>query len=133
MRRFATVLAPALAALAAGGCGGGSHATKLADVKPCLSKLALVVPNKRFPNQSVDADNADLSYGAGSAGATAAHLTFYAHAKDAKAQIALTRQATAAGTIRLRSKPQLVGDTVVLTWSSPPAPAQRSKLVACLD
>ena len=128
MRRLAPVLA--LAALA--GCGGGgTHSTKLADVKPCLSKLALVVANKRFPNQTVDADNVDISYSPGSAGATAAHLTFYAHPKDARDQILLTKQALAARTIAPRPAPELVNGDVVVSWSSPPGPAQRRKLLAC--
>ena len=129
MRRRVVILA--LAALVAG-CGGGSHAAKLADAKPCLSKLALVVPNKRFRNQTIDADNVDVSYGASSPGATAAHLTFYGHAKDAKAQLELANHAIAAGTVRFPTRPQLVGGNVVVTWSSPPAPAQKQKLVACL-
>ena len=129
MRRLAALFA--LVVLAAG-CGGGSHATKLVDVEPCLSKLALVVANKRFPNQTVDADNADISYAAGSAGATAAHLTFYAHPKDARAQMRLTKQALAVGTIASRPAPELVNGDVVVGWSSPPAPIQRGRLIACL-
>jgi hypothetical protein len=120
-----------LLVLALAGCGG-VHTTRFADTRPCLAKLALVVPDERLSGQTVDAANVDLSYHVSDVTATAAHLTFYAHPSDAKEQLRQAKHALATGLVRPGPPPELVKRSVVVTWSSRPGRAQRRQLLACV-
>jgi hypothetical protein len=138
------------------GCGGGGSETSFEDVKPCLGKLALVAANEftgviKTPTGGVTTINAspgpetvewsvDLAYGNPARGANAAHLAFFRSANAAKDEVSRARrtarspstQATLnANARRMLGKAEVVGDSVVLTWSSDPAPQQKRRLRAC--
>jgi hypothetical protein len=149
------------AAVVLGGCGGGGggSATDFDDVEPCLDKLALVAANRftgtattptgrvttfAVPEGTNVVDwTADLAYRSVSAGANAAHLAFYKSADAAEEELKRTHDAakegsSAAGALnanfrRMLAKAALVGDSVVLTWSSPPTTKQRQRLAACFE
>jgi hypothetical protein len=147
-----------LAAVAVlGGCGGdgGGSATDFEDVKPCLDSLALVAAN-RFTGTVTTATgqvttmeapeganvvdwSADLAYRGAPAGANAAHLAFYKSADAAKEELNrahATAKGASAGTLapnfrRQLQQAALLGESVVLTWSSPPTKNQKRRLAAC--
>jgi hypothetical protein len=150
----------ALAATLAG-CGGGDSRTSFEAVRACLDRLALVAANRftgaiTTPTGSVTtvappADVAvaewsvDLAYrnpARGASGANAAHLSFYRSAsgatKELKRAHATAASPTAEGTLnpnfrRMLAKAEVVGDSVVLTWSSDPSAQQKRRVRACFD
>jgi hypothetical protein len=140
------------------GCGGGGTKTSYEDVKPCLGKLALVAANEftgviKTPTGGVTTINAspgpetvdwsvDLAYANSARGANAAHLAFFRSADAAKDEVtrahSTARSASAAATLnpnfrRMLGKAEVLGDSVVLTWSSDPAPQQKRRLRACFN
>jgi hypothetical protein len=144
-----------VAALA--GCGGGgSSATQLEDVRPCLDRLA-VATARHFngtittPTGAVTTIEAprgvgvaewfvDLSYPTSSPGANVAHLAFYKSAADAKSELRRTRaaakdrtQALNANFRNMLAQTALVGDSVLVGWSSPPTTRQKRRLAACFE
>jgi hypothetical protein len=151
------VVGLALAATLAG-CGGGGAKTSFEDVKPCLDRLALVAARKftgtittptggvttvaRSPGVEVVDWSVDLAYRNPARGANAAHLSFYRSASGAKKELkrahATAASPTAEGTLnpnfrRMLAKAQVVGDSVVLTWSSEPTKPQKRRLAACFQ
>jgi hypothetical protein len=155
MRRAVVGLA-LCAALA--GCAGGGAKTSYDDVKPCLGRLALVAANKftgtiktptggvttlaASPGVNVAEWSVDLAYRNPPRGANAAHLSFFKSANAAKEEARRAHKTAATpateGTLnpnfrRMLGKAEVVGDSVVLTWSSDPAPQQKRRLRACFD
>lgn len=145
-------------ALCAGiaGCGGGGAKTSYEDVKPCLGKLALLAANKftgtiktptggvttiaASPGINVAEWSVDLAYRNEPRGANAAHLSFFRSADAAEAELKRAHETattpTTEGTLnpnfrRMLAKAEVVGDSVVLTWSSDPTAQQKRRLRAC--
>jgi hypothetical protein len=140
------------------GCGGGGAKTSFEDVKPCLGGLALVVANRftgtiktptggvttiaASPGVNVAEWSVDLAYRNPPRGSNAAHLSFFGSSDAAKEELKRAHKAatspTAAGTLnanfrRMLAKAEIVGDSVVLTWSSDPSAQQKRRLRACFD
>ena len=140
------------------GCGGGASKTSFEGVKPCLDRLALVAANEftgviTTPTGGVTTINAspgpdtvewsvDLAYRNPPRGANAAHLAFYrsaeAAASEAQRARRTARSAAGAATLnpnfrRMLAKAELVGASVVVTWSSDPTAQQKRRLRACFD
>jgi hypothetical protein len=137
MRRL-LIAVPLLALLA--GCGGSSG-PKLADARPCLSKLGLLVsgpPTKGPDGKPLTVtvptlDNADIAYRHERVGANAVHMTFYG-SKDA-ANAALMQAKTFAATnprANFGVERTVVDGSVLVFWSSKPSRAQKRDLAACL-
>jgi hypothetical protein len=138
MRRL-LIAVPLLALLA--GCGGSSG-PKLADARPCLSKLGLLVvsgpPTKGPDGKPLTVtvptlDHADIAYRHERVGANAVQMTFYG-SKDA-ANAALMQAKTFAATnprANFGVERTVVDGSVLVFWSSKPSRAQKRDLAACL-
>jgi hypothetical protein len=125
----------ALAALTLTACGGKEHAVKLADARPCLAKLALVVVPKPVPGVTLDPSRpefASVSFAPGTTGATAANVTFFRSSDAVEENLVQLRQAAASGIRVAGTKPRRIGKTILLSWSSPPSPRQVRDVTACL-
>jgi hypothetical protein len=136
MRRCVIGLA---GAVVLAGCGGGDQVARYDDVKPCLKRLALVVAKPVADSGSARPEwSVDLAFRRAGDGANAAHLSFYAHQGDARADVRLGReQATNprlnANFRHMLAQSRVVGGATVVTWSSEPTSPQRRRLAACFD
>jgi hypothetical protein len=140
------------------GCGGGGAKTSYEDVKPCLGNLALLAANEftgtiktptggvttiaASPGVNVAEWSVDLAYRNPPRGANAAHLSFFKSANAAEEEVERAHNTATAptteGTLnpnfrRMLGKAEIVGDSVVLTWSSDPTTRQKRRLRACFD
>jgi hypothetical protein len=84
----------------------------------------------------------DLAYRSAPRGANAAHLAFYksddaATREEKRAHTTARDPATAGGLNdnfrRMLGKAEIVGGSVLVTWSSPPTTGQKRRLAACFD
>ncbi len=145
------------AAVVLAGCGGGESAkTSFEDVRPCLNRLALVAANKFTgtlttptgqvttlappPDTDVVDWSVDLAYRSAPRGANAAHLAFFKsddaatrERKRARETARTTRVALNDNFRRMLAKAEVVGGSVVVTWSSDPTAKQKRHLAACFD
>jgi hypothetical protein len=140
MRRASVVLPFAAATLALAGCGGSSG-PKLADVRPCLSKLGLLVVAKP-PTKGPDGrpitvtqptlDNADIAYRHERVGANAVHMTFYGSKDGANAALMQAKSFAATNPrANFGAERTVLDGSVLVFWSSKPSRAQSRALAAC--